>query len=87
MERNLSYLLRRLSAEKRAELLERLAISDDTLTRRINNPAGFSLDDAPVLVRFLNEAHGIEHDGYDLLFGYVRLSEAVTKPIDNPVAA
>lgn len=87
MERNVTYLLRKLTTEQRAALAERLGISDDTLTRRINNPAGFSLDDAPVLVNFLNDAHGIDHDGYDLLFGYVKLSEAVEKPINNPVAA
>lgn len=54
----LAYLLGKLTAHQREDLCTRLGISQGTFYSRRNDPGSFTLDEATVLDRFLEELNG-----------------------------
>lgn len=64
IESRLAYRIRRMTSEERSELRARLGITRNTLWRRLNEPGTFSLDDAAVIQRFLEE---LDNESYDLV--------------------
>lgn len=66
-ETRLSYRLRKLNAEERAELLARLGIHRTTLWARLANPGSFTLDEATAIQRFLNELDNVDYDMMEML--------------------
>lgn len=76
MERKLTYLLRRLKPEQRAELCGLLGISQETFYRRCNEPGKFTLDEATALASFLEGAFEVEMDFFHLMYSNVELPTA-----------
>lgn len=66
-ESKLTYLLKQLTAEQRDELISRLPMGKSAYYIRRDAPGKFTLDEASILCRFLEEIHGQDLDIYHLL--------------------
>ncbi len=66
-ETKLTYLLKQLTTDQRDELIKRLPMGKSAYYIRRDQPGKFTLDEASILCRFLEEIHGQDLDIYHLL--------------------